>query len=57
MKLSPIDHDALRRALDEAPREPKKAEQLARIEKHEGLLEAQQTVAYHCQQTKNRPRT
>jgi hypothetical protein len=49
MKLTKIDEDALRRAVDQARREPMKAEQLDGIEKQSGRIEAQMTSAYHCQ--------
>jgi hypothetical protein len=47
--LSPTDRDALQRAMDEARRDPMRAEQLAGIEADHGLLEAQRTAAYLCQ--------
>jgi hypothetical protein len=49
MRLSPVDQDALRRALNEARREPSRAGQLARMEKNQGLLAAQMQAAYGCQ--------
>lgn len=47
--LSPVDHDALRRAVEQTRRDPMRAEQLAGIEQDHGLLKAQMQAAYHCQ--------
>jgi hypothetical protein len=47
--LSPVDHDALRRAAEQMRREPMRAQQFADIEADQGLLEAQMQAAYHCQ--------
>lgn len=49
--LTPVDHDALRRALAEARRErnPALQAQLDRKERDHGLLQAQLTAARHCQ--------
>jgi hypothetical protein len=49
VQLTPVDHDALRRAWDEACRDPMRAEQLARIETATGRRDAQMQAAYHCQ--------
>ena len=47
--LSPVDEDALRRALDEVQRDPQEAEHFARLLKSKSWAEVARTASYHCQ--------
>lgn len=47
--ITPADQDALRRAMDEAKRDPAEAKHLAHLLEDRDWTDVAQSAAYHCQ--------